>query len=76
LVQWCAVNARPMLIVEDDAFLKMMQMMHATVAIPSAATLSRDIQRVFDISKKHIQKVLAETPGRKHIILDGWSSPN
>ncbi|KAJ3816315.1 hypothetical protein F5880DRAFT_1619480 [Lentinula raphanica] len=46
LVQWCAVNARPMLIVEDEAFLKMMKMMHAHVAVPSAVTLARDIQRV------------------------------
>ncbi|KAJ3965670.1 hypothetical protein EV361DRAFT_810312, partial [Lentinula raphanica] len=76
LVQWCAVNARPMLIVEDEAFLKMMKMMHAHVVVPSAVTLARDIQRVYDISKKQVQKVLAMTPGRKHIILDGWSSPN
>ncbi|KAJ3833015.1 hypothetical protein F5878DRAFT_547296, partial [Lentinula raphanica] len=76
LVQWCAVNARPMLIVEDEAFLKMMKMMHAHAAVPSAVTLARDIQRVYDILKKEVKKILAKTLGRKHIILDGWSSPN
>ncbi|KAJ3715828.1 hypothetical protein C8R42DRAFT_589704 [Lentinula raphanica] len=77
LVQWCTVKSDlNMLIMEDEAFLKIMKMMHAHVAIPSAVTLACDIQRVYNISKKQVQKVLAESPGWKHIILNEWSSPN
>lgn len=35
LVKWCACNSRPMLIVDDDAFVEILQMLNAHVAIPS-----------------------------------------
>lgn len=76
IVEWCACNSRPMLIVDDEPFQKMLRMLHAHVAIPSRHTVSRDIKAVFKISQAHVIKFLADTPGRKHKMLDGWSSPN
>jgi hypothetical protein len=65
-----------MIIVEDDAFVQILQMLNANVAIPSRVTVSRDIQAVFDIAQAHVKKYLLSTVGRKHAMLDGWSSPN
>lgn len=70
------MNARPMSIVEDKPLQKILRMLHASVSIPSARTVTRDIMRVFDFSKAHVIKTLAAAPGRKHTMLDGWSSPN
>jgi hypothetical protein len=51
-------------------------MLNANVAIPSRWTVSRDIKAVFEIAQAHVKKFLAAIPGRKHSMLDGWSSPN
>lgn len=53
LVEWCACNNRPMIIVDDEPFQKMLRMLHANVAIPSRQTLSRDIKAVFKIAQAH-----------------------
>lgn len=76
LVKWCACNSRPMLIVDDDAFVEILQMLNAHVAIPSRQTVARDIKAVFEISQKHVKKYLAQLVSRIHGLLDGWSSPN
>ncbi|KAE9395055.1 hypothetical protein BT96DRAFT_769354, partial [Gymnopus androsaceus JB14] len=73
---WCACKSRPMIIVEDEPFVKILQMLNAHVAIPSRFTMLRDIKAIFIIAQKNVIKFLAKTPGRKHKILDAWSAPN
>lgn len=63
-------------IVDDEAFIEIIQMFHAHADIPSRQTVSRDIKAVFDIAQAHVKVFLAETLGRKHGLFDGWSSPN
>lgn len=65
-----------MMIVEDKAYIKMMKMMNANVVIPGRKLVSRDIKAVYKISKAHVKRIIAATPGRLHEMMDGWSSPN
>lgn len=65
-----------MVIVEDEAFVKIITMLNSNVNIPSHQTVARDIQRVYSISKKAVKQVIAEASGCTHEMLDGWSSPN
>lgn len=76
IVKWCACNSRPMLIVEDEAYVEQLKMFNQGVIIPSDTTVRRDIQRVYDVAKVHVKQLIAEAPGKKHQLLDGWSSPN
>jgi len=55
IVEWCACNNRLMMIVEDKAYVKTLQMMNANVTIPGRKTVSRDIKAVYKISKVHIK---------------------
>lgn len=65
-----------MMIVEDKAYVKTLQMMNANVTIPGRKTVSRDIKAVYKISKVHVKRIIAEALGRMHEMMDGWSSPN
>jgi hypothetical protein len=65
-----------MKIVEDPPWIDMLKMMNANVVIPGRKTVARDIKNVFEIAQKHVMKELASAIGRKHLQLDGWSSPN
>lgn len=76
IVEWCACNNRPMMIVEDKAFVKMLRMMNANIVIPGCKAVSRDIKAVYNISKVHVKRIIAATPGCLHEMTDGWSSPN
>lgn len=65
-----------MLIVEDEAYVEQLKMFNQGVVIPSDTTVRRDIQRVYDVAKVHVKQLIAAAPGKKHQLLDGWSSPN
>ncbi|THU95120.1 hypothetical protein K435DRAFT_798347 [Dendrothele bispora CBS 962.96] len=75
-VKLCSVHHRPFAMVEDDAYQEILTMFHAAVDIKSAVTLSRDLKDVFNITHAVVKSKLRDIPGRKHISLDGWSSPN
>ncbi|THU80430.1 hypothetical protein K435DRAFT_557283, partial [Dendrothele bispora CBS 962.96] len=76
-VELFAVNNRPMAIVEDKAYCKILTMLHSGVETRSETSASRDLKRVF---RAHLQSLLTHTvkgvSGRVHIALDRWSSPN
>lgn len=76
IVKWCACNSRPMLIVKDEPYVEQLKMFNQGVAIPSDTTVSRDIWRIYELSKVHVKEFLAQVPGKKHLSMDGWSSPN
>ncbi|THU94624.1 hypothetical protein K435DRAFT_668101 [Dendrothele bispora CBS 962.96] len=75
-VQWFAVNHRPMNLTKDDAYQDILRMFHAGVEIMSNQTATRDILDVFKITQAIVKKKLQNIPTRKHLALDGWSSPN
>ncbi|KAE9397092.1 hypothetical protein BT96DRAFT_762432, partial [Gymnopus androsaceus JB14] len=76
IVEWCACNSRPMIIVEDEAFVKILRMLNANVAIPDRKAVARDIKAVYKISKDFMIDYLSKQRGLKHEILDGWSAPS
>ncbi len=68
-------------------------MLYARVEVPSARTISRDVQEIFEMSKQNVISMLKVRtlllasfsysekweqayPGKVHIGLDGWTSPN
>jgi phenylalanine-4-hydroxylase len=56
---WCARRTRPYHLVNDPEFVEILQMFNAQVAIPSRMTVSRDVKRVFELTKKSVQELLA-----------------
>ncbi|THH15827.1 hypothetical protein EUX98_g9402 [Antrodiella citrinella] len=73
---WIACRHRPFSIIEDPELIRIFRMLYAQVEIPSASTISRDIQEIFTLSQAHIAKLLQDFPGRLHLGLDGWTLPN
>lgn len=65
-----------MVIVEDEAYIEQLRMFNQGVAIPSDTTVSRDIKRVYNLAKAHVKQFIGNLPGKKHQLMDGWSSPN
>ncbi|KAI1782397.1 hypothetical protein LXA43DRAFT_845936, partial [Ganoderma leucocontextum] len=64
LAIWCARHHRPFSVVEDPEFRKLVRMLYARAEIPSRISVSRDIQQ---------RRAL---PGKIHLCVDGWTSPN
>lgn len=76
VAKWIFRNHRPFSIIQDQELMQMLRMLYAKVEVPSPNTVSRDVREVFALSRKQVAKILQEYPGRLHICLDGWTSPN
>ncbi len=44
--------------------------------LPSAATVSRDVKRVFARCRTRVAKMLRDYEGDLHFVTDAWTSPN
>ncbi|THH15466.1 hypothetical protein EUX98_g9461 [Antrodiella citrinella] len=73
---WIARRHRPFKIVHDAELIQLFRMLHSKVEIPSAQTVSRDIREIFSLSREYVAKQLQDFPGRLHLGIDGWTSPN
>ncbi len=58
LLTWVVRRHRPYAIVEDPELLEIFQMLYARVDVPSARTISRDVQEVFKLSKHNLVSML------------------
>lgn len=58
LIQWVVRRHRPYSIVEDTELLDIFKMLFSRVEVPSARTISRDVQEVFEMSKKNVIALL------------------
>lgn len=58
LLFWVVRRHRPYVIIEDDELLDCFRMLNGRAEIPSARTLSRDIQEVFVLTKKNVSEML------------------
>ncbi|TBU22600.1 hypothetical protein BD311DRAFT_675736, partial [Dichomitus squalens] len=80
IAMWCARRHRPFTIVEDPEFKSLLEMLYVKVKIPSRHVVSRDIKCILEFSKDRViarfQVRLAAHPGRIHLCVDGWTSPN
>ncbi|KAL1759027.1 hypothetical protein FB107DRAFT_205984 [Schizophyllum commune] len=70
------VSFQPFAIVEDDGFKGLMKTGRPEIYLPSQATVSRDVKRVFLRSRKRIAKFLQEYDGDLNFQTDNWTSPN
>lgn len=57
LIRWVVRNHRPFAIVEDEDLLDIFKMLYAEVQVPSARTISRDIQEVFLLTRKNVMEM-------------------
>jgi predicted oxidoreductase len=55
---WCARHHRPFTIVDDDELVEIFRMLYERVEIPSRITVSRDIQEMFQLSRRTVTQVL------------------
>ncbi|KLO05281.1 hypothetical protein SCHPADRAFT_839604, partial [Schizopora paradoxa] len=79
LTEWVIRRHHPYAVVEDPELRAIFCMLYAKVEVPSARTISCDIHEIFDMSKLNLVtllKVRCAYPGKVHIGLDGWMSPN
>ncbi|KAF8579150.1 hypothetical protein K439DRAFT_1360241, partial [Ramaria rubella] len=76
LALWVACRHRPYAIIEDPELLEILQMLFEPVEVPSARTLSRDVQEVFAISQWEVGRILQAYDGKLHLGVDGWAAPN
>ncbi|KAF8592629.1 hypothetical protein K439DRAFT_1323437 [Ramaria rubella] len=74
LTIWVAWHHRPYAIVQDAELLEILHMLYRPVEIPSACTLSRDVQEVFAVYTDPY--ITQEYPGKLHLGVDGWAAPN
>ncbi|PIL29554.1 hypothetical protein GSI_08362 [Ganoderma sinense ZZ0214-1] len=57
-------------------FRELLRMLYARVEIPSRVTVSRDVKDIFEDSRARVKAKLQALPGKIHICMDGWMSPN
>ena len=76
LAKWIFRNHRPFAIIQDKELLQILRMLYAKVEVPSPNTVSRDVREIFALTRKQVGNILQEYPGRLHLCLDGWTSPN
>jgi hypothetical protein len=76
IVRWVAESKRPFDIVSDRGFQKLMKTRRPEYYIPSPATVSRDVRKVFANARKCIAKMLQEHEGTLSFATDAWTSPN
>ncbi|KAF8578274.1 hypothetical protein K439DRAFT_1241850, partial [Ramaria rubella] len=76
LTLWVARCHQPYAIVQDAELLQILQMLYELVDVPSARTLSWDVQEVFLISQCEVTRVLQAYDGKLHLGVDGWAAPN
>ncbi|KAI1788245.1 hypothetical protein LXA43DRAFT_852164, partial [Ganoderma leucocontextum] len=85
LVMWITTRHRPFSIVEDPEFRGLLRMLYGRVDIPSRMTVNRDMQLILQDAKGHLTARLQvcslftrpdSLPGKIHLCVDGWTSPN
>ena len=76
LVKWVTKNNRPTRIIEDRELRELLLTGRPATQLPSAMTISRDIQTSFALCRDRIAKLLREHPGKIHFATDTWTSPN
>ncbi|KAF8574611.1 hypothetical protein K439DRAFT_1371925, partial [Ramaria rubella] len=74
LTIWVAQRHQPYAIVQDAELLEILHMLYEPVEIPSAHTLSWDVQEVFAVYTDLY--ITQEYPGKLHLGIDGWAAPN
>ncbi|RPD52227.1 hypothetical protein L226DRAFT_425154, partial [Lentinus tigrinus ALCF2SS1-7] len=76
IVRWVAENKRPYDTVKDRAFLTLMKMGRPEYKIPSPATVSRDVRRMFARCHARVTRMLQDYNGELNFMFDAWMSPN
>jgi hypothetical protein len=76
IVWWVDESKRLFNIISDHGFKKLMKTGRPEYHIPSLATISCDVKKVFTNAQKYITKMLQEHKGTLSFTTDAWTSPN
>ncbi|TBU31222.1 hypothetical protein BD311DRAFT_617234, partial [Dichomitus squalens] len=76
IAMWVARRHRAFQIVEDPEFREIVRMLYQKAQLPSRVTVSRDVHDIHEMSKDNVLKLFKNLPGKIHIGVDGWTSPN
>jgi hypothetical protein len=58
LALWVSRRHRPFAIVEDDELVDIFKDLNNRVEVPSRSTVSRDVNEIFDVSRKQVAAML------------------
>ncbi|TFK57897.1 hypothetical protein BDN72DRAFT_742281, partial [Pluteus cervinus] len=75
-VRWICEDFRPMAIVKDRGFNKLMKSGRPAQYVPSPSTVSRDVKQVFVKTRARIARKLQSIDSRVSLQMDCWTSPN
>ncbi|TFK58100.1 hypothetical protein BDN72DRAFT_749205, partial [Pluteus cervinus] len=76
IVRWICEDKRPMKIVKDRGFLRLMKSGRPDYYVPSPSTVSRDVKQVFVKTRSRIAQMLQQSESRISLQMDAWTSPN
>ncbi|KAI6018852.1 hypothetical protein EDC04DRAFT_2541711, partial [Pisolithus marmoratus] len=51
----CCVSKRPFNMVQDPHYVEEIQLLQPGTAIPSPATVSRDVNQIYQVGSKHVK---------------------
>ncbi|TBU29091.1 hypothetical protein BD311DRAFT_662155 [Dichomitus squalens] len=76
IAMWVARRHHAFQIVDDPEFCEIVRMLYQKAALPSRVMVSWDVQDIHDLLKANVLKLFKNLPGKIHIGVDGWTSPN
>ncbi|KAJ3490892.1 hypothetical protein NLJ89_g11393 [Agrocybe chaxingu] len=71
----CACSARPINSVQDPDYRDEVEMLRPGTIAPSPSTVQHDLISIHTHLFLHVCDFLVNTPGKMHVVLDGWTSP-
>ncbi|KAG9080749.1 hypothetical protein FS749_007915 [Ceratobasidium sp. UAMH 11750] len=72
----CARDRRPFESVVDELHQQEVELLRPGTQLPSLATVSEDIRRIYRMASLDAARHLRSLPGALHLAVDGWTSPS
>jgi hypothetical protein len=76
LVRLIVRGDQPFTLVEDEDFRALLQLLKYDIAVPSASTIRREIDKVYGVEIARVADQLRHVDSKISLTLDCWTSPN
>ena len=76
LVRLIVRGDQPFTLVEDEDFRALLQLLKHDIAVPSASTIRREIDKMYDVEIARVADHLRHVDSKISLTLDCWTSPN
>ncbi len=76
LLKWIILSNQPFSVVEEDAFLELIQTLNPSAEVISNKTIKADLTATYFENVEEIKQLLKTIPGKISLTIDMWSSKN